>query len=100
MDTYQKAIQQETRPGGRRQPGSMSYIIVDIDPDSVQQIFTTVFFIDEVVVCDVIDNGAKLVGMITGQGAVGKTPRIIEKLSQIEGVLRVREARVIKLIDD
>jgi CheY-like chemotaxis protein/translation elongation factor EF-1beta len=100
MDTYRKAIQQEAGSGTRRQPGSMSYIIVDIDPDSVQQIFTTVFFIDEVVVCDVIDNGTKLVGMITGHGAVGKTPRIIEKLSQIEGVLRVREARVIKLIDD
>ena len=34
-----------------------------------------------------IENGTKLVGMITGQGAVGKMPRIIEKLSQIDGVL-------------
>ncbi len=100
IDTYQKAVKQEAQAGARRQPGSVSYIIVDIDPDSIQQIFTTVFFIDEVVVCDVIENGTKLVGMITGHGAVGKTPRIIEKLSQIDGVLRVREAKVIKLLDD
>ncbi|MCK5785773.1 MAG: response regulator [Candidatus Sabulitectum sp.] len=100
IDTYQKAVKQETQASGRRQPGSMSYIIVDIDKDSIQQIFTTVFFIDEVLVCDVIEDGTKLVGMITGHGAVGKTPRIIEKLSQIDGVLRVREARVIKLLDD
>ncbi len=100
IDTYQKAVKREAQAGARRQPGSMSYIIVDVDPDSIQQIFTTVFFIDEVLVCDVIENGTKLVGMITGHGAVGRTPRIIEKLSQIDGVLRVREARVIKLFDD
>jgi len=100
IDTYQKAVKVDARAGARRQPGTMSYIIADIDPASIQQIFTTVFFIDEVVVCDVIENGTKLVGMITGHGAVGKTPRIIEKLSHIDGVLRVREARVIKLMDD
>lgn len=100
IDTYRKAVKQDARAGARRQPGTMSYIIADIDPDAIQQIFTTVFFIDEVVVCDVIEEGTKLVGMITGHGAVGKTPRIIEKLSQIDGVLRVREAKVIKLIDD
>ncbi len=100
IDTYQKAVKQDAQAGARRQPGTMSYIIADIDPEAIQQIFTTVFFIDEVVVCDVIEDGTKLVGMITGHGSVGKTPRIIEKLSQIDGVLRVREAKVIKLIDD
>ena len=100
IDTYQKAVKHEAQAGARRQPGTMSYIIVDVDPDAIQQIFTTVFFIDEVVFCDVIDDGSKLVGMITGHGAMGRTPRIIEKLSQIDGVLRVREAKVIKLMDD
>ena len=78
----------------------MSYIIVDIDADAIQKIFTTVFFIDEVVFCDVIDGGRRLVGMITGQGAVGRMPKIVEKLGQIDGVLRVREARVIRLVDE
>lgn len=101
IDTYQKAVRAES--GGREhntQPGTISYIIVDIDPDAIQKIFTTVFFVDEVIFCDVIDEGTKLVGMITGFGAMGKAPRIIEKLSQIDGVLRVREAKVIKLIED
>ena len=80
--------------------GSTSYIIVDIDKDAIQQIFTTVYFIDDVVFCDVIEDGSKLVGMITGQGAVGRTPRIMEVLGEIEGVLRVREAKVIKISDE
>ncbi|MCK4537705.1 MAG: response regulator [Candidatus Krumholzibacteria bacterium] len=84
----------------QKRPGTMSYIIVDIDSEAIQQIFTTVFFIDDVVFCDVIENGTKLVGMVTGHGAVGRMSRIIEKLSEIEGVLRVREATIIKLVED
>jgi two-component system chemotaxis response regulator CheY len=100
VDVYQKAVKTATQETAQKQPGTASYIIVDIDRDAIQQIFTTVFFIEEVIFCDVIDDGAKLVGMITGQGAVGRTPRIIEKISEIEGVLRVREAKVIKMLDD
>jgi len=48
----------------------------------------------------VIEGGTKLVGMITGRGAVGRAPRIIEKISQIDGVLRVREAKVIRMLED
>jgi CheY-like chemotaxis protein len=100
IETYQNAVRSEAGAGSGQQPGTISYIIVDIDPDAIQKIFTTVFFVDEVVFCDVIDEGSKLVGMVTGFGAMGRAPRIIEKLSQIDGVLRVREAKVIKLIED
>jgi len=97
---YQKAVKQSGQESAKRTPSINSYVIVDIDKDAIQQIFTTVFFIDEVLFCDVIEGGTKLVGMITGQGAVGRTPRIIEKLNQIEGVLRVREAQVIRIMDE
>lgn len=100
IDTYRAAVRTEQQSQAGQQPGTISYIIVDIDPDAIQKIYTTVFFVDEVVFCDVIDEGSKLVGMITGFGAMGRTPRVIEKLSQIDGVLRVREAKVIKLIED
>ncbi len=100
IDTYKKAVKGNAQAEANKQPGTISYIIADIDPDAIQQIFTTVFFVDEVVFCDVIDQGTKLVGMITGQGAMSRTPRVIEKLSQIDGVLRVREAKIIKLIED
>ncbi len=100
VDVYQKAVKTAAQETAQKQPGTASYIIVDIDRDAIQQIFTTVFFIEEVIFCDVIDDGTKLVGMITGQGAVGRTPRIIEKITEIEGVLRVREAKVIKMLDD
>ncbi len=97
---YSGAVKAQKQTTPAKQPGTTSYIIVDIEKDAIQQIFTTVFFIDEVIFCDVIEDGTKLVGMVTGQGAVGRTPRIIEKLSEIDGVLRVREATVIKLVEE
>ena len=96
---YSDVVKQVAQKNPSKQPGRTSYLIVDIDKEAIQQIFTTVFFIDEVVFCDVIEDGTKLVGMITGQGAVGRTSRVIEKLSEINGVLRVREAKVIKLLE-
>jgi DNA-binding response OmpR family regulator len=99
IDIYQRTVRGPSPKLMKENIGTTSYIIVDIDKNAIQQIFTTVFFVDEVIFCDVIDNGTKLVGMITESGAVGKTPRVIEKLSKIDGVLRVREAKVIRLMD-
>ncbi len=103
VDEFIKIYAESVKRTGEGSPGktgTTSYVIVDIDKNAIQQIFTTVFFIDEVIFCDVIEDGSKLVGMITGQAAVGRTPRIIEKLSEIDGVLRVREAKIIKLVED
>ena len=97
---YQDTVKRSAQVAKKNQPGTTSYVIVDIDKGAIQQIFTTVSFIDEVIFCDVIDGGSRLVGMITGQGAVGRVPHIIEKISQIDGVLRIREAKVIKLLED
>jgi CheY-like chemotaxis protein/nitrate reductase NapAB chaperone NapD len=100
IKTYSSLVKEAVTQTSAKNPGTTSYVIVDIDKDAIQQVFTTVFFIDEVVFCDVIEGGSKLVGMITGESAVGARPRIVEKLSQIEGVLRVREAKVIKIMDE
>jgi CheY-like chemotaxis protein/nitrate reductase NapAB chaperone NapD len=97
---YSDAVKQPAQTSPGQHPGTASYIIVDIDKKAIQQIFTTVYFIDDVVFCDVIEDGTKLVGMIIGHGAVGRAPRVIEKLSEIDGVLRVREAKVIKLSEE
>lgn len=99
VSIYGQAIKQDKQAKAAKQPGTQSYVIVDIDPNAIQQIFTTVFFIDEVIFCDVIEDGKKLVGMITGEGA-GRKSKVIEKLNQIDGVLRVREATIIKLHED
>ncbi len=100
INTYSQLVKDTSGQTSAKHPGATSYVIVDIDKDAIQQVFTTVFFIDDVVFCDVIEDGSKLVGMITGDSAVGSKPRIVEKLSQIEGVLRVREAKVIKIMDE
>jgi len=96
---YGQTIKAKSQDQRARQPGATSYVIVDIDKNAIQQIFTTVFFVDEVIFCDVIEDGKKLVGMITSEG-LGRKSKVIEKLSQIDGVLRVREATVIKLMED
>jgi CheY-like chemotaxis protein len=96
---YSQAMKQPAQVKSAMQPGTMSYIIVDIDPNAIQEIFTTVFFIDDVIFCDVIEEGKKLVGMITSEG-VGRKSTILEKLNEIDGVRRVREATVIKLVED
>jgi len=99
VKVYAQAMKQPAQVKSAMQPGTMSYIIVDIDPNAIQQIFTTVFFIDDVIFCDVIEEGKKLVGMITSEG-VGRKSTILEKLNEIDGVRRVREATVIKLVED
>jgi len=88
------AVQQGPRPADLR-----SYVVIDIDKNFIQQVFTTLFFLDEVLVCDMVDDGTKLIGVISQKGAFGKTPKIIEKLSHIDGVLRVRQADIIQLTD-
>ncbi|MCD4656935.1 MAG: response regulator [Planctomycetes bacterium] len=100
IDIYKKAVKEAMQKEMPKISATKSYVIVDIDRNEIQQIFATLFFLDEVIFCDVIDNGTKLIGIISETGAFGKTPRVIEKLSQIDGVLRVKESRIIKLRDE
>ncbi|MBN2172396.1 MAG: response regulator [Candidatus Krumholzibacteriota bacterium] len=99
IEIYQRAAKAAAQAKAPRFTGTRSYVIVDIDKESIQQVFTTLFFLDEIIFCDVIDDGSRLIGIVTESGAFGKTPRIVEKLGQIDGVLRVKEASIIKLID-
>jgi len=100
IDIYKKAVKEAIQKEMPKISATKSYVIVDIDRNEIQQIFATLFLLDEVIFCDVIDNGSKLIGIISETGAFGKTPRVIEKLSQIDGVLRVKELRIIKLRDE
>ena len=99
IEIYRRAVKDQPRHRPPEDWSTSSYIIVDIDPEAIQQIFMTVFFIDEVIFCDVMDKGTKLVGMVQSGAVVGRTPRVIEKLNQVDGVLRVREAKIIKMVE-
>jgi len=96
---YRREVKERTQPVALRRPGTASYIIVDIDKSLIQQVFTTVFFIDEVVFCDVTEDGNKLVGMITGLNTEDQVRKVIDRVSHIDGVLRVRQAKVIKMFE-
>ncbi len=99
IDVYRKAVKVSSLQKMNKPAATKSYVIVDIDPKYMQQVFATLFFIDEVMVCDMVDDGSKLIGIISELGAFGKTPRIIEKLSNIDGVLRIKQASIINLRD-
>ncbi|MBN2559781.1 MAG: response regulator [Phycisphaerae bacterium] len=99
INIYKKAVKESERNHLPKIHGTKSYVIVDIDKNAIQQVFTTLFFLDEVFFCDVVDDGTKLIGIISESGAFGKTPKIVDKLSLIDGVLRVKDAKIIKLID-
>jgi nitrate reductase NapAB chaperone NapD len=100
IEIYQREVKRKALDGAAKHPGTMSYIIVDIERNAIQRVFTTVFFIEEVVFCDVVQDGTKLVGMITGLDTGDQVRKVIERVSGIDGVLRVREAKVIKMIED
>ena len=100
INIYKKAVKESLQSNLPRMRGTKSYVIVDIDKNAIQQVFTTLFFLDEIFLCDVVDDGTKVIGIISESGAFGKTPRIIEKLSLIDGVLRVKDAKIINLLDD
>ena len=97
--SYREAIRGGAPAAALGQRGTSSYLMVDIDPGAIQEVFTTVFFIDDVIFCDVIDDGSRLVAMVTGQGAVGRMPHVVEKIDAIDGVLRVRQSRIIEFLD-
>ncbi len=99
IGSYQNSVKKAMREEMPKMKGTTSYIIVDIDKDAIQQIYTTVFFLDEVIFCDVIDDGSRLVGIVNDVEPVGKVPRVVERLRSIDGVLRVKEAKIIKLLD-
>lgn len=96
---YKEAVKGSARDRLPKIRGTKSYVIVDIDKNAIQQVFTTLFFLDEVFFCDVVDDGTRLIGIISEGGAFGKTPRIVEKLSLVDGVLRVKDAKIINLLD-
>ena len=97
INVYRDAVKVASIQKLNKPAAVKSYVTVDIDPNFVQQVFATLFFIDEVLVCDMVDDGSKLIGVISEMGAFGKTPRIIEKLSNIDGVLRIKQASIINM---
>ncbi len=99
IEVYKKAVKDAEESRLPKIQGTKSYVIVDVDKNAIQQVFTTLFFLDEIMFCDLVDDGTKLIGIISESGAFGKTPRIVEKLSLIDGVLRVKDAKIINLID-
>ena len=99
IDVYRNAVKVTRLEKMQKTSATKSYVIVDIDPNYFQHVFAALFFIDEVMVCDMVDDGSKLIGIISELGAFGKTPRIIEKLSNIDGVLRIKQASIINMRD-
>jgi CheY-like chemotaxis protein len=97
LDLYHQCVKKGDPAQQSGPVGTSSYIIVDFDKKSVQKIYTTVFSIEEVIFCDVVEGNTRLICKIATPGAVGKTPLVIKKLKELDGVLRVREEKIIQV---
>ena len=99
ISVYSREVKTRDAKMERKLSGRTCCIFADIDKNELERIFVTVFSNDEVLFCDATNEGWGLAAWLETGEAVGVTPRIIEKLGRIDGVLRVREAEVIRLED-
>jgi len=79
---------------------SMIFYYLDIDPEEVRKIYIRAFFTDDAVWCHAVNDGTGLVLLVKSPGTVGRKPGVIERLDDMDGVLRIREARIIDLKAD
>lgn len=88
-----------TQVEGEEPEGPFGYLLVDVDPAAVQAIYTTVYFIDEVLSCEVVNGGNRIIAHCceVNSKAYG---RRVKQLDELNGVLRVREAIVFDLFDE
>lgn len=95
---FVEACRREAKAGPQGE--TASYLLVDVDPHLIRRVFATILFLDNVVSCDVIAGGARLIALVAGDDAGVPIRRAVERLSRMDGVLRVREARIIQMADD
>ena len=75
IDVYKKVVKEKAQSNLPRIRGTKSYVIVDIDRNSIQQVFTTLFFLDEIFFCDVVDDGRSSSGSFPRAAPSARRPR-------------------------
>ena len=76
--------------------GTTSYLLIDVEPEQAKNIYTTLAFMDDVISCDVLQGGSKLIAWVYGS-ETAHSDTVLEKMKQTDGVLRVREEKIIKM---
>jgi hypothetical protein len=99
VEIYRKAVKESALSSLSKPAYSKSYVIVDIDKSFTQQVFTGMFFLDELLICDMVDDGDTLIGLVTQAGGPGQGTSVLEKLRQIDGVRSVKEAGILTLTE-
>ncbi len=93
---FAEAYRREAGPAAQGE--NASYLVVETDRNLIQRVFATILFTDDVVSCDVTEGGAKIIGRIAADSA-GRARKTLDRLSRMDGVLRVREAKIIRMLD-
>ncbi len=99
IEIYKKVVKSGERAKLPKIAGKKRYVIVDIDKNSLQRVFTSLFFLDEVIFCDMIDDGSRIIGITSASGSPDQKEGVVERLRRIDGVLRVEEAKVIEMAE-
>ncbi len=92
LQEYQQMLQEEEK----QKETNKSYLLLDIEPALAKNIYVTLFFTDRVISCDCLNKGEKLIVKIY-KSDTAKKDKILEKLKQMEGVLRLRQENIIEL---
>ena len=93
LQGYQSAQKNLEQPD--HQLAAMSYLLIDIEQKKMQNIFTIISFIDTVTECNLTQNSTKLMVKLCCYDI--ESEKIIAKLKQIDGILRVREIPIIQM---
>jgi hypothetical protein len=68
-----------------------SYVVLDVDPSSLSNLYMKLYFTDNVVHCDVTDSGKQIILLLQGISAQEIQSTIRGQIRLMPGVLRIKQ---------
>jgi CheY-like chemotaxis protein len=84
-------------PFDRNRHRATSYLMVDLDPNQLESLYTRLYFMDEVVEIDAALSGRQLVLLLHGGDFSRIRHAISRRIRMLDGVLKLHELKVIPL---
>jgi FixJ family two-component response regulator len=76
---------------GRNVRKATSYAILDVDPGKISNLYMKLYFTDNVVHCDVTDDGKQIILLLQGSTAQEIQNTVRNEIRMIPGVLRIKQ---------
>ena len=76
-----------------------AYVFLEIEKDKFNEIYPQLYFMDDVISCDVTMNKYDIVLLIKGHNFVSLDELIQEKIWEIDGIIRARKVNIIEMFE-